>query len=114
MTSTSHHSSASSSSSSEEEGEECTTVEVSSYHVPHTTFSEVLCEELLLKSTKGPQVIGLIDAALQANITTLEILQFNDSVVQAICTVNSSLKKWEGVAGQIMEKFSCIEAITFH
>ena len=74
LTSTSHHSSASS--SSEEEGVECTTVEVSSYHVPHTTFSEVLSsarkEELLLKSTKGPQVIGLIDA-LQANITTLSV-----------------------------------------
>ncbi len=74
MTSTSHHSSASS--SSEEEGEECTTVQVSSYHVPLTTFSEVLSsarkEELLLKSTKGPQVIGLIDS-LQANITTLSV-----------------------------------------
>jgi hypothetical protein len=53
------------------------------FHTPHFPRYFVMLKRR--NSTKGPLVIALTEA-LQANITSSEILQFNDSVVQTIQT----------------------------
>ncbi len=81
----SHSSSSSSSSDNEEvQGDE---VEVGSYSVPQSVLLTALIKlkegELLLKSSKGPQVALLVDAFL-GNMAAEEVNNFTDSTVRHI------------------------------
>ncbi len=95
----------SSSSGSEEEGE---VLEVGENCVPQIELLKAVAqlkeEELVVKSSKGPLIVLVVDALL-ANSTAVEFKKFNDSIVKKMQSCLSANRKREISLTKLWKKF---------
>jgi hypothetical protein len=108
--------SSSSASCSGSESEEDEQVEVGSYSVPYSALSKALTtmkeEELVVKSSKGPQILVLVDALLARISTSSESVSFVESISGQLQSCLSPNKRGQVVLSKLWRKFHLLRLAT--